>query len=130
MYCLRLNPFILTAAHCISHTDNGYVEKVDKIRVRVPLPKKWEIEENKAKLGQKDNRFYNFYVVPKYLHIFPDYLDVGNPNTGDDLGLIQFPNEKGFEGIIPKLKEMCYFWELRSDDVFGSRKHLGTNPAC
>ena len=58
------------------------VEKVDKIRIRVPIPDKYEKEQNNARKGLKDNRFFNFIIQPEQMHIYPDYFDIGNPNTG------------------------------------------------
>ena len=106
----RSEKFILTAAHCIAHKDNGLVKKMECLRIRVPEPEVWyEAEENLARKGENDPRFYDFFISdPKQWHIFPNYLDGGNPNTGDDLGFIQIPDET----ILPHLRRICNFWEL------------------
>ena len=110
---------ILTAAHCITHSDTGYIQKVECVRVRVPKPGLWEDKPNRARYGENDERFYNFIVKPDQLHFFPDYKDVGNPNTGDDLGLIQLTKE-----VINILNVNCIFWSLPWDN-FSMDDHVG-----
>ena len=110
---------ILTAAHCITHSDTGYIQKVECVRVRVPKLRLWEDKPNRARHGENDERFYNFIVQPDQLHFFPDYKDVGNPNTGDDLGLIQLTKE-----VINILDVNCIFWPFPLDK-FSMEYHLG-----
>ena len=109
---------ILTAAHCITHSDTGYIQKVECVRVRVPKPGLWEDKPNRARYGENDERFYNFIVKPDQLHFFPDYKDVGNPNTGDDLGLILLTKE-----VIDILNLNCKFWHLCAH--FSMESHVG-----
>ena len=85
------------------------VEKVDKIRIRVPIPDKYEKEPNNARKGLKDNRFFNFVIQPGQMHIYPDYFDIGNPNTGDDLGLIVLKNQE----IIQQVEQLGTFLQFR-----------------
>ena len=113
---------ILTAAHCIAHNDNGYVKKVDLVRIRVPKLDLWDKRPNRARHNQKDERFYNFIVKSDQLHIYPNYKDAGNPNTGDDLGLIQLTDKE----VIKKLNLNCKFWDLPYDRSFKMDRHLGT----
>jgi len=113
---------ILTAGHCIAHNDNGYVEKVEVVRVRVPKLDLWETKPNRARYNENDERLYNFIVNLDQLHIYPDYKDVGNPNTGDDLGLIQLTDEQ----VIQTLNVNCKFWELEESDFRMDNRHIGT----
>ena len=121
---------ILTAAHCVAHKDNGLVEKMECMRIRVPKPEIWDkVEENLAREGKDDPRFYDFILDnPDSFHFFPDYLEEGNPNTGDDFGFIQIPTEK----ILPDLENLSYFWKLftswrRKRIQFSSEFHKGTS---
>jgi hypothetical protein len=111
---------ILTAGHCIAHNDNGFVEKVEVVRVRVPKLDLWETKPNRARYNENDERLYNFIVNLDQLHIYPDYKDVGNPNTGDDLGLIQLIDKE----VIKTLNVNCKFWELRLEN-FSMETHIG-----
>ena len=89
------------------------------VRVRVPKLGFWEDKPNRARYGENDERFYNFIVKPDQLHFFPDYKDVGNPNTGDDLGLILLTKE-----VIDILNLNCRFCELPYAN-FSMERHVG-----
>ena len=97
------------------------------MRIRVPIPRQWDDleKENLARKGEEDPRFYNFIVDDQNtFHIFPDYEDEGNPNTGDDLGFIEIPKENS---ILSDLTNMCYFWKLTVDWARKRIQFIDTN---
>ena len=127
---MSIEALILTAGHCIAHKDNGFIQKMDGLRVRVPIPDIWDTAiENKARNREKDPRFYDFLITDRNtFHFFPDYEHEGNPNTGDDLGFIQLPQEN----ILAELEKLCFFWHLprprdRKRIQFSADNHKGNN---
>ena len=68
--------------------------KMSAVRIRVPLLQFYDFQPNKAKFGEQDKRFFEFFISgPDKLHYYPDYAHELNPNTGDDLGVIELPLE-------------------------------------
>ena len=104
---------ILTAAHCITHTDSGKVELQQKLRIRVPKPKFYHIEKNIARKGfEDDKRLYDFWIEnPDQFHVYPSYFEVGNPHEGDDLGLIVLKEKSVIDQLLNLgtfLESNCY----------------------
>ena len=56
---------------------------------------------------QTDKLFYNSIIKSDKIHISPDYKQEGNPNTGDDLALIELD-----ESIIETIEHDCKFWNI------------------
>ena len=113
--------FILTAAHCITHSRNGFIEKVEKVRIRIPKLDSYETMSNEAKLGKIDKRFLYTIARKHEFHVSPDYFTEASPNTGDDLGLIELNNEK----IVQEASNNCKFWNIkpRDDMIFSMNEH-------
>ena len=95
---------------------------MNKIRIRVPKLNEWHLHKNRAKYNQLDQRFNNFILRSNQFHVYPDYFEEGNPNTGDDLALIEF-NQKN---IITTIKNDCKFWTLGSKRfIYDKARHMG-----
>ena len=82
-------------------------------QIRVPLLETYDFKENKARFGEKDERYFQFFVDPKFTHYYPDYEKEMNPNTGDDLGIIEIQTQLKDDYMFQLFDTNCVFLYLQ-----------------
>ena len=90
------------------------------IRIRIPLIEFYDVKPNNAKFNKNDDRFFSFFLDPKFTHCYPDYEKEMNSHTGDDLGLIEI-QQIDDKKILKLLSENCTFLPLTYEDINGEQ---------
>jgi|TARA_B110000881_G_C18385230_1_gene418183 hypothetical protein len=88
LICNYDHSWVLTAAHCVATLENGEIEKMLGVRLRLPvLPNYNDDGFPHARHKKDDHRFKNYIINNNAIHIYPIYIEDESSRGGTDVGM-------------------------------------------